>query len=965
MCHRDGVRCGTIAAAVIWAGLFTTVGFAQQPAAQDNARAIAEQIERKLVKGQRIDFELWRIYANGTKELYGRFHDWFQRGKDVHSKRSALMLMWRRRMPDLDKAVLEALDSDDPRLRRMALDYLPSAKRHARVVDVIRKALKSEDVEVRWLAAKAMAQIPRALTAMPDQARRLAADEDPIIRQALLANFVKGEGVEPIASPILVAAAMRPDPMARMAAARALRRLGVFPAGKADERLDAVVGRAVADLGSEDTRVEGGASYVLLELWNGQVEKRIRAALSDGDLWRRARAGDLLRKRKLAFPPKPLAEVIRRGSEAQQLFVCGTLSRVAWEDCVGPLKLALASPHASVRQAAVYALELTARPSAVKALTEALAHKDANVRLRAARVLGRRSAAEALGALKRAAAADADAEVRHAARIAAALVGGEGPQAVLEPAGEMRKRLARLDPATMRRSAGKKTTVRDGVMQVGGQKQLFVDDLVVADLGGAVRQVHKFKRDPRNPVLEQQFPWELRGTATYCTPVYYDPAQRLCVMWYISSGRLGKRGTPSYRRARLIAYSRDGVHWRRPDTNTHELNGSKHNNATGRADNVVPLADAKDPNRRFAAFDQESNRLTVSFSPTGVSDWTQPKVITSIAGDVVTVCRDPLGGGFFGFLKARYGRWFRRGAWSAWGPTPERITKGRMNLTGSFADDRRSADRIAAAFHGVDFFQPERFHTEIYEVTPFVYEGMYFGLPVLFDVSGAGGANVDGPTTLALIAGRDPLGQNGWLRPASGGPGTLPKAAAEAQGEAVEGALPALQPVIDRGRWGEWDSTMLYGPSTLLVVDDQIVLYYTGAAFGHEPEGSKSDYTTAGNFARTAIGRATLRLDGMVSLRAAQREAAVTTRPLAFEGARLVVNAACPDGSLRVELLDAKGNVIDAYRRHRCAPFRGDAVRHTVTWAGKSDVSPLAARTIRVRFLLQQADLYAFTFTAP
>jgi hypothetical protein len=40
----------------------------------------------------------------------------------------------------------------------------------------------------------------------------------------------------------------------------------------------------------------------------------------------------------------------------------------------------------------------------------------------------------------------------------------------------------------------------------------------------------------------------------------------------------------------------------------------------------------------------------------------------------------------------------------------------------------------------------------------------------------------------------------------------------------------------------------------------------------------------------------------------------------------------------------------------------GDAVRHVVTWNGTSDVSALAGRPVRVRFRLEEGDLYAFQF---
>jgi len=267
------------------------------------------------------------------------------------------------------------------------------------------------------------------------------------------------------------------------------------------------------------------------------------------------------------------------------------------------------------------------------------------------------------------------------------------------------------------------------------------------------------------------------------------------------------------------------------------------------------------------------------------------------------------------------------------------MTRGPINITSAFEDDRGSADRIAAAFPGVDFFEPSRFHTETYEVIPLIYEGFYFGLPIRFDVSGRGARNVDGPTDICLIASREKRGEDGWLRP---------------------GGTEAW-PILERGRWGEWDCTQLYGPNSVLVVDDQIVLYYCAGAFGHEPEGSRSD-AGGKNVYRTAIGRATLRLDGLISLRAGEDEVAITTRPLVFEGGRLEVNVCCGEGSLRVELLDEQGKVVPGFSRDDCKPFCGDELRFVVAWQNGSDLSTLAGKPVRVRFLLRSGDLYAFQF---
>jgi hypothetical protein len=623
---------------------------------------------------------------------------------------------------------------------------------------------------------------------------------------------------------------------------------------------------------------------------------------------------------------------------------------------------ALASRFPTVRQAAVYALEVMEHPAARAALIAAIRHADANVRYRAAIVLGRRQgSATASEALRQVAQADPEPHVRQAAQIAAAFAGGGDVAGVLVDREKILAEAAKLPARKFEVAAGKPTVIKDGLVQVESQKQLLVDDLVLDDLGGASRTLHKFRKDPRNPVLEQQFPWELMGTLSYCTTVRYDPETRLFSFWYTSLGRVAKAGEAIASRAQCLAYSTDGIHWVRPKIGLYEFQGSQANNLVGRASNILYLPDQQDAGRRFASYIYypKFHALAVSYSPDGLGRWTDRAQVCGGGADVDTVCRDFLVGGYFAFMKWRVGRWNRRAAWAAWGATPDSMKRGLINATAGLADDRGSAERLAAAFPGLDFFKPEVFRTEVYEVVPFIYEGVYFGFPIRFDVSGPGAGNVDGQTDLTAIFSRDRNGAGGWLRP--GTADVLRVATGDAESESVEPLAAPLAGVLDHGRWGEWDATQHYGPSSVLVLDDKIVLYYCGGSFGHEAEGSRSD-AGGKNVYRKAIGRATLRLDGMVSLQAGKQETAILTKPLVFRGRELVVNVDCAAGQLRVELLDKDGHPLPGLTAEQSDVFRGDSVRHVITWAGRGDVAALAGQPIRVKFFLTNGHLYSFQF---
>ena len=77
-------------------------------------------------------------------------------------------------------------------------------------------------------------------------------------------------------------------------------------------------------------------------------------------------------------------------------------------------------------------------------------------------------------------------------------------------------------------------------------------------------------------------------------------------------------------------------------------------------------------------------------------------------------------------------------------------------------------------------------------------------------------------------------------------------------------------------------------------------------------------------------------------------------------GDTLVVNANANGGSLVVEALDAKGEVIKGFAGGDCAPITTDSVRHVVTWHGNPDCHRLQGRPIKLRFHMKNAKLYSF-----
>jgi hypothetical protein len=89
----------------------------------------------------------------------------------------------------------------------------------------------------------------------------------------------------------------------------------------------------------------------------------------------------------------------------------------------------------------------------------------------------------------------------------------------------------------------------------------------------------------------------------------------------------------------------------------------------------------------------------------------------------------------------------------------------------------------------------------------------------------------------------------------------------------------------------------------------------------------------------------------------------LVTKPLKFAGSKLALNfATSAAGRVRVEIQDPRGKPIDGFALADCPDHFGDAVDRIVSWKAGGDLSALAGGPVRLRFDLQDADLFAFQF---
>ena len=65
---------------------------------------------------------------------------------------------------------------------------------------------------------------------------------------------------------------------------------------------------------------------------------------------------------------------------------------------------------------------------------------------------------------------------------------------------------------------------------------------------------------------------------------------------------------------------------------------------------------------------------------------------------------------------------------------------------------------------------------------------------------------------------------------------------------------------------------------------------------------------------------------------------------------------------MRVEILDADGKPLPGRALADSQDFAGNRLEHDFRWKKGADLSDLAGRVIRLRFMLKDADVYSLRF---
>ena len=459
-------------------------------------------------------------------------------------------------------------------------------------------------------------------------------------------------------------------------------------------------------------------------------------------------------------------------------------------------------------------------------------------------------------------------------------------------------------------------------VRIGPQRQLFVDNMLLARADNVTRQVHQPRRHPKNPVFKAAR--ADRNQAVIETVLQFDTSPRFRT-WYVSwddwqtldSGQL-------IRFANSYAVSDDGVNWRRPELGMHTVKGLVGPNNVvipyGQMQGVFHRPDEPDPGKRFQSLVLVERKnpavregYYLHYSADGVK-WTgdlRRPVIQSLAsgygvpqngiGDTTRFWWDSLRKRYVGDVKFVVS------------PGTERC-RGVM-----------SSDDLVHWTRATPTMMARRPETQIYGHWGFVYQGQYLGLRWVFVPA----RSKRHATYVELDCSRD---GTTWTRVGAG------------------------QPFLGfNDNHDTWDASIMR-PVSVLEVGDEVWVYYFGAPTEIEsknkalPDSHRTDY---------ALGLATLKRDRFVSINGGEKPGELTTRPLTFQGNRLHINAEIEKGGrLQVAVVTDDNRPIPGFGFEDCPPITGDGIDLAVVWTGQPRL-PRATRP-RLKFKLTRSRLFSF-----
>lgn len=473
---------------------------------------------------------------------------------------------------------------------------------------------------------------------------------------------------------------------------------------------------------------------------------------------------------------------------------------------------------------------------------------------------------------------------------------------------------------------------------IGSARQFFFDEDIVESLQNTKPRLNPAQKILDNPVIKRDRPWE--GSDMRLSWVLFDERLgkfrlRYSSGTYRAAGRNakgeviveGENDALATRRVVGEAFSDDGIHWTKPELGLVEFGGSKANNLLPpEAHHGYMFEDTHDPDpaRRYKALERAGSyegagmRFSLFYSPDAYR-WT-----AAAENPVIDTGTQP-------------GRWGPT-RFLGWDPGRQVYAVHMENNFHMHSPLHRRSIGRAESPDMIHWTEPETIlvaddrdypDTEFYHLPATFHDGWAFGLLWVFSTT-----NTQHEPHLALSR------------------------------DGVRYLRNHREAVIPRGDPGDFDAVSIYAEAPIFH-GDRIFLYYTGTNW-RSPE----QLLELGDRATAGIGLALLPRDGFVSLEGARENMSiVTTRAFTFTGRNLFLGLRAAlrqwgagDAEVRVELLDGRHAPIPGFTLAEADNLTTTSSDQLVSWQGRSDISALAGRPVRLRIHFRNAKLYAFQF---
>lgn len=480
--------------------------------------------------------------------------------------------------------------------------------------------------------------------------------------------------------------------------------------------------------------------------------------------------------------------------------------------------------------------------------------------------------------------------------------------------------------------------MNDQLINPKEHRQLFLDDHALDRVSGINRVLHQPQK--YGPVITPDSSMGQKSLQAESVP-QWNSEKSMWEWWY-------HNGLTYY------ATSDDGLTWERPSLGLHEWNGSKDNNIARDPDmkslkHIIRDENDSDPMWRYKAMFTAGDRY-FGVSPDGF-EWTILDVPPIPSEDTSHFAYDELNSQYIATVKHQT-EWGR----SVWLSTSHDFlqwTKPELILHTDEIDWENCRKRVREVIDNPAYITPPiiddvDYFAELYSMAVLPYEGIYIGLPMIFNPFGAippPDMNFSRINQIELAVSRDLYN---WERVAD------------------RSVFIGIEP------WDgvNYDTSQVGICGSPIVRDNGIWIYYNAIRFTYRKEFYQRFNQNRELFRlnvdpdlfnhTSALCLAKLRLDGFVSLDAAD-VGMVVTKPFMFDGDKLFVNADARWGEIHAEIQDAEtGKTHPGFVVHRgeTVPFRGDHLRGQMKWRDNPQL--VFEKPVRIRFYLRKARLYSF-----